>query len=67
MDKKKLFIPGPVDVADDVLAAIGVLYKEQHNYKTLVIDTVDWLEDLARKAASYCPDDCIEVIEYGLT
>ena len=31
---------------DDVLNAIGVLYKENHNYQTLVIDTLDWLEQL---------------------
>lgn len=46
---------------DDVLAAIGVLYKEQHNYKTLVIDTVDWLEDLARKAV--CTEHGVSGIE----
>lgn len=35
---------------DDILAAVGVLYKEEHSYKTLVIDTIDLAEDLARRA-----------------
>lgn len=30
----------------DVLNAIGVLYNEKHDYKTVVIDSLDWLEQL---------------------
>lgn len=35
---------------DDVMAALRLLYTEKHDYKTLVIDTVDWLEPLVWKA-----------------
>ena len=30
----------------DVLAALGVLYTDEHDYKTVVIDSLDWLERL---------------------
>lgn len=30
----------------DALEAIGVLIRDQHDYKTVVIDTLDWLEPL---------------------
>jgi hypothetical protein len=30
----------------EVMGAIVELYHENHNYKTLVIDTIDWLEEL---------------------
>lgn len=52
-----IFIPtedgaGEIDVAkfpaarnrDDVLQALRALYKEEHEYQTVVIDTADWLE-----------------------
>jgi hypothetical protein len=29
---------------DDVISALGALYSEEHQFKTLVIDSVDWLE-----------------------
>lgn len=31
---------------DDVLGALAALYTEDHSYKTLVVDSVDWLEPL---------------------
>ncbi len=31
---------------EDVLGAIGALYEEDHEYQTLVIDSLDWLEPL---------------------
>jgi len=31
---------------DDVLSAIGSLYAEDHDYQTVVIDSLDWLEPL---------------------
>jgi len=31
---------------DEVLEALTALYKEAHDYRTLVIDSVDWLEPL---------------------
>jgi len=30
----------------DVIAALGSLYTEQHEYRTVVIDSLDWLERL---------------------
>lgn len=32
--------------AADVIGQLRSLYKEQHDYKTVVIDSADWLEDL---------------------
>lgn len=32
---------------DQVLVAIGQLYQEPHDFKTVCIDTIDWLEKLA--------------------
>lgn len=34
---------------EDVLTAMRFLYTEPHNFKTLVIDTIDWLEALVWK------------------
>lgn len=31
---------------DDVLSAIGALFQEAHEFKTLVVDSLDWLEPL---------------------
>lgn len=31
---------------EEVMDAIGVLYKEDHKFKTLVVDSIDWLEPL---------------------
>jgi hypothetical protein len=31
--------------AEDVIAYLRVLYKEDHPYKTMVLDSADWLED----------------------
>lgn len=38
-------LPAPKSFAD-ILAAIEALTKEEHSYKTLVIDSLDWLEPL---------------------
>lgn len=32
--------------SDEVLSCLRTLYKEPHEYKTVVIDTADWLEDM---------------------
>jgi hypothetical protein len=32
--------------SNDVLEAIGSLYSEEHNYKTVVLDSTDWLENM---------------------
>lgn len=44
---------GELDVANwpitsfaEVMQAIGVLYSEEHEYKTLIVDSCDWLEPL---------------------
>lgn len=50
----------------DVLDAIGSLYAEEHEFKTLVIDSVDWLEPLIH--ADVCAKNGwvnIEAIDYG--
>lgn len=31
---------------DDVLEAIGILYSEKHDYRTVVVDTIDWADQL---------------------
>jgi len=31
---------------DDVIAALAALYTEEHNYRTVVVDSLDWLEQL---------------------
>ena len=31
---------------DDMMQAIGVLYGEEHDRKTLIVDSIDWLEEL---------------------
>ena len=37
----------PVATAEaDVISAIGTLYQEKHDYQTVVIDSLDWLENL---------------------
>lgn len=35
-----------VERIDDVRAAIGTLYTEPHDFQTLVVDSVDWLEQI---------------------
>lgn len=32
--------------SDDIMSAIGVLYQESHEYKTVVVDSLDWAERL---------------------
>lgn len=34
---------------DDVIGAISTLYEEDHNFKTVVIDSLDWLDNLIWK------------------
>ncbi|KPL28542.1 MAG: hypothetical protein AMJ72_02680 [Acidithiobacillales bacterium SM1_46] len=34
---------------DDVMAAIGTLYQEKHDFKTLVLDSLDWLEAIIQR------------------
>jgi hypothetical protein len=46
---------------EDVLAALGELYSEKHEYRTVVIDTADWLERLIW--ARVCRDRRVESIE----
>lgn len=51
---------------DEVMEAISSLYVEQHDYKTVVIDSADWLELLI--VNKVCEDEnvqSIEKISYG--
>jgi hypothetical protein len=45
----------------DVLAALGELYTEAHEYRTVVLDSLDWLERLIW--AKVCADRSVESIE----
>src|SRR5574343_961955 len=50
----------------DVIDAIGALYTEDHQYQTLVLDSLDWLEPLIRQKV--CSDNkvaSIEALGYG--
>jgi len=46
---------------DDVLNALGALYTEEHQYRTVVIDSLDWLEQLIW--AEVCRKRGVENIE----
>lgn len=51
---------------DDVITAMRELYQQQHEFKTLVIDSLDWVESIAREAV--CIDtkvESVEAIPYG--
>ncbi len=51
---------------DDVMQALATLYSEEHEYKTVFVDSLDWLEPLI--LAKVCKDngvDNIEKIGYG--
>ena len=45
----------------EVMEAIGTLYSEPHEFKTLVVDSLDWLENLVWKQV--CKDNKVESIE----
>jgi len=45
----------------DVVAALSELWSEQHPYQTVVLDTLDWLEQLIW--AEICKKRCVENIE----
>jgi hypothetical protein len=50
----------------DVIAALGAIYTEPHEYRTVIIDSVDWLERLI--FADVCQKrgvECVEDIGYG--
>lgn len=50
----------------DVLDALGALITEDHEFKTIVLDTADWLETLIhRQIAAQNSVDQIEKIPYG--
>ena len=46
---------------DDVLATLGELYTQEHEYRTVVIDSLDWLERLI--FADVCTKRGVESIE----
>jgi hypothetical protein len=41
----------------DVIEAIGVLYNEAHDFKTVVLDSLDWLEALIWKEVAVVPKE----------
>ncbi len=45
----------------DVIAALSELYSEKHPYRTVVVDTLDWLEQIVW--AEICKRRCVENIE----
>ncbi|MEK6676406.1 MAG: ATP-binding protein [Planctomycetota bacterium] len=50
----------------DVLAAMGELYSEPHEYRTVVLDSLDWLERLIwSEVCNSRGVECIEDIGYG--
>lgn len=50
----------------DVLDQLGVLITEEHDFKTVVIDTADWLEHLIHKAVAAAHKvESIDQIPYG--
>jgi hypothetical protein len=48
---------------DDVIGAIGTLYEEDHNFGTVVIDSLDWLDNLIWKDIHSKHDD--KSLAYG--
>lgn len=51
---------------EDVMGAISTLYTEPHEYKTVVIDSLDWLENLIWKHVSEQNNvSSIEKLSYG--
>jgi len=57
--------PNP-DGWSDILEAITVLYEQEHEFKTVVLDSADWAEQIARD--SVCVENnvpSIESIPYG--
>lgn len=51
---------------EDVMEAIGALYEEDHDFKTLVVDSLDWLEPLIwAKACRENKWNSIEDAGYG--
>jgi hypothetical protein len=45
----------------DVMDALGALYQEEHSFKTLVLDSLDWLEPLVW--AQCCADNGTDSVE----
>ena len=74
MADKPIFVPTEDGLADidcesfplaksfgDIMAALESLYSSDHQYKTVVIDSLDWLERLIW--AEVCGDESVENIE----
>ncbi len=51
----------PAQSFDDVIRALSELYTAEHNYRTVVVDTLDWLERLIW--AEVCRRKMVESIE----
>jgi len=51
---------------DEVMEAIGDLYREEHSYEWLAIDSADWLEPIiAKQAAANNGWDSVDAAPYG--
>ena len=46
---------GLLKTYDDIMNAIGVLYNEEHEFKSVVVDSLDWMEPIV--AAQVCKDN----------
>lgn len=46
---------------EEVIEAVGTLYNDKHDFKTLVVDSLDWLEPLIWRKV--CQDNKVETIE----
>lgn len=61
LDVPKLMNASGTDIStfNEVMAALTDLTEEPHDFKTLVVDTVDWLEPLIRQhvVATHCQGD----------
>lgn len=56
----------PAESFNDIMDAISTLYSEDHDFNTVALDSIDWVENLIRDAV--CEQhhiDSIEAIPYG--
>ena len=55
-----------IRMAKEAIEVLMQLLQEEHNYKTLVIDTIDWLEKaICKEIAEFYGKDTVEEIGYG--
>ena len=55
-----------VRTAEEAMSIIAALYKEKHDYKCLIIDTIDWLEQvICKQVATTYDKKTVEEIPFG--